>query len=160
MGPLVAESQKKRVAAYVDIGTGEGAVVAAGGGAPKEEELSSGFYYRPTILDGVTQDMRVAREEIFGPVLTVTTFRGDDDAVGKANDSEYGLWAGVWTNDLRRAHSVARRLETGIVTVNEEPITFPQTPFGGFKNSGNSSEQGLDAVQAYVRTKNVSVNLD
>ncbi|MDG7011124.1 MAG: aldehyde dehydrogenase [Nitrososphaerota archaeon] len=159
MGPLVAESQRERTAGYVEIGTGEGATVAAGGGVPAEEELRTGYFYRPTILDGVTQDMRVAREEIFGPVLTVTTFRGDDDAVGKANDQEYGLWAGIWTRDLRRAHSVAARLESGIVTVNEEPITFPQTPFGGFKNSGNSSEQGMDAVSAYVRTKNVSIDL-
>lgn len=160
MGPLVAESQRKRVAGYVEIGTGEGATVAAGGAPPTEEALSSGYFYRPTILDGVTPDMRVAKEEIFGPVLTVTTFKGDDDAVKKANDSEFGLWSGVWTSDLRRAHSVAGRLEAGIVTVNEEPITFPQTPFGGFKNSGNSSEQGMEAVLAYVRTKNVSVNLD
>lgn len=160
MGPLVSESQRKRVAGYVEIGAGEGARVAAGGSPPKEESLDSGYFYRPTILDGVTPDMRVAGEEIFGPVLTVTTFKGDDDAVQRANDSEYGLWAGIWTNDLRRAHSVAGRLEAGMVTVNEEPITFPQTPFGGFKNSGNSSEQGMEAVQAYVRTKNVSINLD
>jgi aldehyde dehydrogenase (NAD+) len=160
MGPLVAESQKKRVSEYVEIGTNEGAKIAAGGMAPEEEELRTGYFYRPTILDGVTPDMRVAREEIFGPVLTVTAFDDDEDAVEKANDSEYGLWAGIWTNDLRRAHKVARQLESGIVAVNEEPVTFPQTPFGGFKNSGNSSEQGMDAVQAYVRTKNVSVNLD
>jgi aldehyde dehydrogenase (NAD+) len=160
MGPLVSESQRRRVADYVEVGTAEGAVVAAGGEVPDDEELKGGYFYRPTVLDGVTPDMRVAREEIFGPVLTVTTFRGDDDAVSKANDSEYGLWAGVWTRDLRRAHSVAGKLEAGIVTVNEEPVTFPQTPFGGFKKSGNSSEQGMDAIQAYVRTKNVSISLD
>jgi aldehyde dehydrogenase (NAD+) len=160
MGPLVAESQRKRVAGYVETGRGEGAVVIAGGSLPTEEGLSHGYFYRPTILDGVAQDMTVAKEEIFGPVLTVTTFKGQDDAVRKANDSEYGLWAGVWTDDLRVAHSVAGRLESGIVTINEEPITFPQTPFGGFKSSGNSSEQGVDAVQSYVRTKNISVNLD
>jgi len=160
MGPLVAESQRKRVAGYVDVGVGEGAKVAAGGAAPEGPEFQGGYFYRPTILDSVTQEMRVAREEIFGPVLTVTTFQGQEDAVKKANDSDYGLWAGVWTGDLRRAHSVAHELDSGIVGVNEEPVTFPQTPFGGFKNSGNSSEQGMDAVTSYLRVKNVSINLD
>ena len=160
MGPLVAESQRKRVAGYVDVGVGEGAKVAAGGAAPEGPEFEGGYFYRPTILDNVTQEMRVNREEIFGPVLTVTTFQGQEDAVKKANDSDYGLWAGVWTGDLRKAHSVARELDSGIVGVNEEPVTFPQTPFGGFKNSGNSSEQGMDAVTSYLRVKNVSINLD
>ncbi len=160
MGPLVAESQRKRVAGYVDLGVGEGARVAAGGTSPEGPEFQRGYFYKPTILDDVTQDMRVAQEEIFGPVLTVTTFEGQEDAVGRANDSDYGLWAGVWTTDLRRAHNVARDLDSGIVGINEEPITFPQTPFGGFKNSGNASEQGMDAVSAYLRVKNVSVNLD
>ena len=104
--------------------------------------------------------MKVAREEIFGPVLTVTTFESQVDAVAKANDSDYGLWAGVWTRDLRRALGVVGSLDSGVVTVNEEPITFPQTPFGGFKRSGNASEQGMDAISSYVRVKNVSINLD
>ena len=160
MGPLVAESQRERVEKYVKIGVGEGATIAAGGAPPDEEQLRGGYFYRPTVLDGVTQDMKVAQEEIFGPVLTVTTFNGREDALAKANDSSYGLWAGVWTKDLKKAHTVAKELESGIVAVNEEPITFPQTPFGGFKNSGNASEQGMDAVSAYVRVKNVSVNLD
>lgn len=160
MGPLVADSQRTRTADYVKIGADEGARVAAGGVVPQEEELKQGYFYRPTILDEVTQGMKVARDEIFGPVLTVTTFEGQEDAILKANDSDYGLWAGVWTKDLRRAHRVAGQLEAGVVTVNEEPITFPQTPFGGFKKSGNASEQGMDAVSSYLRVKNVSVNLD
>ena len=160
MGPLVSESQRERVAGYVDLGVGEGAKVAAGGESPSGEGLEGGYFYRPTILEGVTQGMRVAKEEIFGPVLTVTTFDSTEDAVSKANDSEYGLWAGIWTKDLRRAHTVAGELDSGIVAVNEEPGTFPQTPFGGFKKSGNASEQGVDAVSSYVRVKNVSVNLD
>jgi len=160
MGPLVSDSQRKRVAGYVEVGKGEGAEIAAGGIVPAEGGLEGGYFYRPTIMDRVTQDMRVAREEIFGPVLTVTTFEGQEDAVSKANDSDYGLWAGIWTKDLRRAHSVAGDLESGIVAVNEEPTTFPQTPFGGFKRSGNASEQGVEALSSYVRVKNVSVNLD
>jgi acyl-CoA reductase-like NAD-dependent aldehyde dehydrogenase len=160
MGPLVAESQRKRVAGYVGIGVDKGAKVVTGGVAPKEEELKAGYFYCPTILDEVTQEMKVAREEIFGPVLTVTTFEGQEEAIEMANDSDYGLWAGLWTNDLSRAHKVAGQLESGIVAINEEPTTFPQTPFGGFKKSGNSSEQGMDAISSYVRVKNVSVNLD
>jgi acyl-CoA reductase-like NAD-dependent aldehyde dehydrogenase len=160
MGPLVAQSQRERVSGYVDVGKAEGARIAAGGATPVEEGLRDGYFYRPTILDEVTQDMRVAKEEIFGPVLTVSTFEGEDDAIAQANDSEYGLWAGVWTRDLRKAHTMAAELESGIVAVNEEPTTFPQTPFGGFKKSGNASEQGIDAVASYVRVKNVSVSLD
>ncbi len=160
MGPLVSSSQKERVAGYVELGVREGAKVSTGGSAPEDEGLRAGYFYRPTILEGVEQWMKVSREEIFGPVLTVTSFETLDEAVAKANDTEYGLWAGVWTKDLKRAHSVAQQLEAGIVAVNEEPVTFPQTPFGGFKWSGNSSEQGMDAISSYVRVKNVSVSLD
>jgi aldehyde dehydrogenase (NAD+) len=160
MGPLVAGSQREKVSGYVELGLQEGAKLSAGGSAPEDEGLREGHFYRPTILDNVEQDMRVAREEIFGPVLTVTSFDKEDEAVLKANDTDFGLWAGVWTKDLSRAHRMAQRLEAGIVTVNEEPVTFPQTPFGGFKWSGNSSEQGLDAISSYVRVKNVSVKLD
>ena len=140
MGPLVSDSHRSRVAGYVKIGADEGAKVVAGGVPPGEDDLKAGYFFRPTILDGVTQEMKVAREEIFGPVLTVTTFEGQEDAIEKANDSEYGLWAGIWTRELRRAHRVAAALDSGIVAVNEEPTTFPQTPFGGFKKSGNSAE--------------------
>ncbi|MBI3859399.1 MAG: aldehyde dehydrogenase [Thaumarchaeota archaeon] len=160
MGPLVAESHRKKVSDNVESGVQEGARVATGGKVPDEEELRSGYYYSPTILDDVSHDMKVAMEEIFGPVLTVTPFSDEKDALMKANYVDYGLWAGVWTRDLRKAHTMARELEAGIVCVNEEPLTFPQTPFGGFKKSGNSSEQGMDAMSSYVRVKNVSVNLD
>lgn len=160
MGPLVSESHRKRVSGYVEVGVGEGAKVVAGGSMPEGGEFGEGYFYTPTIFDEVTQDMKVFQEEIFGPVLTVTTFEGPEDALEKANDSDYGLWAGIWTKDLRRAHTVARELDSGIVGINEEPVTFPQTPFGGFKKSGNASEQGVDSLNAYLRVKNVSVNLD
>lgn len=160
MGPLVTESQRERVAGYVAVGVEEGARILAGGKAPKAEELANGYFYEPTVLGGASPGMRVSKEEIFGPVLTVTTFESQEEAVRMANSVEYGLWAGVWTRDIRRAHRVAGSLEAGIVSINEEPVTFPQTPFGGFKRSGNSSEQGMEAISTYVRTKNVMVNLE
>ncbi|HXW36321.1 MAG TPA: aldehyde dehydrogenase family protein [Nitrososphaerales archaeon] len=160
MGPLISSSQRERVDGYVRSGVEDGAELLAGGRAPDAKELSSGYFYEPTVLTGVEQDMKVAQEEIFGPVLSVITFDSPDEAVEKANDTRYGLWAGVWTKNLSRAHSIAQSLDAGIVCVNEEPVTFPQTPFGGFKASGNSSEQGSDAINGYVRVKNVSVNLD
>jgi len=160
MGPLVADSQRERVAGYVEGSVGEGARVLAGGQEPDAEALSSGFFYEPTVLGDVSPGMKVSREEVFGPVLTVTQFETEEEAVRLANGVDYGLWAGVWTSDLRRAHRLASRLEAGIISVNEEPVTFPQTPFGGFKRSGNSSEQGMEAMSSYVRVKNVMVNLD
>lgn len=160
MGPLVAESQRERVISYVDSGVEDGAKIVTGGKVPAEDRLRDGYFFEPTVLSSVSPDMKVAKEEIFGPVLTVSTFETPEEALNVANGTEYGLWAGVWTRDIRRAHRVARELEAGIVTVNEEPVTFPQTPFGGFKRSGNGSEQGMDAISSYVRVKNVSVNLD
>ena len=160
MGPLVSESHRIKVAEEVEAGVEEGATIAAGGSAPEDERLRGGYYYNPTIMDGVSHEMRVAKEEIFVPVLTVSTFETQEEALMKANFVDYGLWAGVWTRNLGRAHAMARDIEAGIVCINEEPLTFPQTPFGGFKRSGNSSEQGMDAISTYVRVKNVSVNLD
>jgi acyl-CoA reductase-like NAD-dependent aldehyde dehydrogenase len=160
MGPLVARSQRETVAGYVAVGVDEGAKILTGGKAAEADELASGYFYEPTVLGDASPEMRVSREEIFGPVLTVSTFETQDEAVRMANDVEYGLWAGVWTRDIRRAHRVAGSLEAGIISINEEPVTFPQTPFGGFKRSGNSSEQGMEAIFTYVRVKNVMVNLE
>lgn len=103
--------------------------------------------------------MTIAKEEIFGPVLSVLTFEDEDEAIEIANDTDFGLCAGIWTRDLARAHRMAARLQAGIVSVNEYPITFPQTPFGGYKQSGIGREQGLDAVYHYSRVKNVLINL-
>ncbi|MFQ5838185.1 MAG: aldehyde dehydrogenase family protein [Thermoplasmata archaeon] len=159
MGPLVSKEQAERVLGYIDIGIGEGAKLLAGGEKAEEGDLAKGNFVRPTIFTDVDPSMTIAREEIFGPILSVITFEDVDEALEIANGTEFGLCAGVWTRDLSLAHRMAAELESGIVSINEYPVTFPQAPFGGYKESGIGREQGLDAVYSYSRVKNVTVNL-
>ncbi len=158
MGPTVSESQQQEVLDYIETGKAEGATVATGGGAPADKDV--GHFVEPTVLTDVTNDMTVAREEIFGPVLSVIEFSDREEAIHIANDSPYGLMAGIWTSDLETAHGVAEYLDYGMVSINEYPVTQPQTPFGGFKQSGNGREQGTEAIHEYTQTKNVNVNLE
>jgi acyl-CoA reductase-like NAD-dependent aldehyde dehydrogenase len=160
MGPVVSKDQEKSVLAYVGVGVDEGAKLLVGGKKAEDPDLAAGNFLTPAVFDGVATDMRIAREEIFGPVLTAASFRTIDDLTDAANAVEYGLAAGVWTKDLKTAHAVAARLEAGMVSINEFPVTFPQTPFVGWKHSGIGQEQGIDAIRFYTRTKNVSVNLE
>lgn len=159
MGPLVSEGHLKSVLEYVDVGKSEGATLVSGGARPDDAALAKGNFLSPTIFTDVSPKMRIAREEIFGPVLSVMKFGDDDEALKIANDIDFGLYAGVWTKDLNRAHHFAAKLEAGQVAVNEYPVTFPQTPFGGFKQSGIGSEQGLTGLEFYTRLKSVMVNL-
>ena len=158
MGPLVSESHRDDVLAYIDTGNEEGATLETGGSIPDDKE--TGYFLEPTVFTDVTNDMTIAREEIFGPVLSVIEVESEAEALSVANDSPYGLMAGVWTQDLSRAHTFARDLEYGMVNVNETPNTFPQTPFGGVKESGVGREQGSYAIDEYTSVKNVTVNLD
>ena len=160
MGPLVSRAHEATVLEYIEAGTHEGATVLVGGKKAEAAELRDGNFLLPTVFDDVSPDMRIAREEIFGPVLCAFDFADEDALVAAANASEYGLFAGVWTQNLARAHRVAARLEAGMVSINEYPITFPQTPFSGFKQSAIGFEQGIDAVHSYTRVKNVNVNLE
>ena len=157
MGPLVNAEQRDQVLDYVDSGVEDGATVVAGGEVPDEKD--QGYFVEPTVFTDVDNDMAIAREEIFGPVLAVIPFSTEEEAVEIANDSPYGLLAGIWTNDLTTAHDTARRLEYGMVGINEFPVTFPQTPFGGYKDSGVGREQGTEALAEYTQVKNVSVKL-
>ncbi|WP_435359994.1 aldehyde dehydrogenase family protein [Haloarchaeobius sp. DFWS5] len=157
MGPLVSADQFDTVASYVESAKEEGATVAAGGGRPDDKE--TGHFFEPTVLTDVTNDMTVAREEIFGPVLSVIEVADEEEALEVANDSPYGLMAGIWTKDISRGHRLAETLDYGMVSINEYPVTFPQTPFGGYKQSGNGREQGEEAIREYTQVKNVNVNL-
>jgi aldehyde dehydrogenase (NAD+) len=156
MGPLNSADHLDRVTDYVDVGRTEGATLATGGGTLDRE----GYFVEPTVFTDVDNDMRIAQEEIFGPVLVVIPYGDDEDPVAIGNDVAYGLVAGVFTDDVRRAHRAARRLEAGNVYVNKWFGDTNQTPFGGYKHSGIGREKGLAALDSYLQTKNVAVNLE
>jgi aldehyde dehydrogenase (NAD+) len=157
MGPLISEASLERVLGFVDEARTSAEVAL--GGDRLGGDLADGFFVAPTVVTGVRNDMRIAREEVFGPVLSVLTFRDEAEAIAVANDTPYGLAGGVWTNDLSRAHRVARRIEAGTVWVNSWLAVNPQTPFGGYKASGVGREGGREALDTYTQVKNVYVQL-
>jgi acyl-CoA reductase-like NAD-dependent aldehyde dehydrogenase len=155
MGALVSEGQRDSVLSYVQVGRSEGAEVAVGGNAAQVG--GKGWFMEPTVLTGVANTMRVAQEEIFGPVLATIPFDDPEEAVTLANASIYGLAAGVWTRDVARAHDVAARIQAGTVWINQYNWYDPSVPFGGFKQSGFGRELGREALDAYTETKTVLV---
>ena len=160
MGPLVSAGQRETVEGYIGRGVEEGAIVLEGGARPGEPELAKGFYLRPTILDGCTNDMVVAREEIFGPVVSVITFETEEEAIRLANDTPYGLSGSLWTRDGARQLRVARALRTGAIGVNSNSSVFPQAPFGGYKASGVGKELGMEGLIHNTELKSVFVSTE
>jgi acyl-CoA reductase-like NAD-dependent aldehyde dehydrogenase len=158
MGALVDQAQLATVLGYIEAGNREGARCLTGGQRARPD--SGGYYVAPTIFDDVANSMRIAREEIFGPVLSVIRFETEEQAVAIANDSSYGLQAGVWSSDLSRAHRVARRLRAGTVHVNQYDEDDITVPFGGYKQSGNGRDKSLHAFDKYTELKTTWIRLD
>jgi acyl-CoA reductase-like NAD-dependent aldehyde dehydrogenase len=158
MGPIISQRQLETIERYVRIGREEGAHVAAGGSRPAEASLGGGYYFQPTLLDRVAPDMRVAQEEIFGPVLAIIPFDDIEQAAAIANRSQYGLVSGIWTRDINKALSLASRIKTGQVYINTYGAGGGvELPFGGYKKSGYGREKGLESLASYTQVKNVCI---
>lgn len=158
IGPLITEDQRRRVLEYIALGKREGADIAYGGKAPQDERLSKGSFLEPTLLDRVSNEMRVAQEEIFGPVLVVIPFDEVEEAAAISNDSKYGLLAGIWTKDISKALALAERIQAGQIYINTYGAGGgAELPFGGYKQSGFGREKGLEGLVAYTQVKNVCV---
>jgi acyl-CoA reductase-like NAD-dependent aldehyde dehydrogenase len=157
MGPVVSAEQLDRVTGYIDLGRSEGAEVVAGG--ERATELGDGYFVQPTVFAGVSNDMRLAQEEIFGPVAAVIEVADVDEAIAVANDTMYGLASAVWTSDVTKAHKVARGIKAGTVWVNTTGLYDPGVSYGGYKQSGFGRELGKHSLEEYTQVKSVWVNL-
>lgn len=160
MGPLTSALHRDRVLSYVDVARQQGGEVIAGGRAPADADLSKGCYVEPTIVRARSWRDRVAQEEVFGPFVTVLTFKSDEEAMEIANGTDYGLGSGLWTSNLQRAHRFARDIHAGMVWINSYKRVNPGSPFGGVGQSGYGREMGFDAMREYTHVKSVWVNVD
>ncbi|MET3598174.1 betaine-aldehyde dehydrogenase [Martelella mangrovi] len=159
LGPLISEAQRQKVLSYIEAGRGEGARLVIGGGVPAGEAFARGAYIEPTVFADVTDDMTIAREEIFGPVMSVLAFETEEEVIARANGTPFGLAAGVFTQNLARGHRVAAALQAGICWINTYNLTPVEIPFGGVKQSGFGRENGRAAMEFYSQLKTVQVAL-
>ena len=158
IGPVTTQPQYKKVLGYIDVARQEGAKLLMGGGPATRSECGKGWFVEPTIFGGVDNKMRIAQEEVFGPVLSVIKFKDEEDAVGIANDVRFGLGSGVWTSDIGRAIRMSERIQAGTVWVNTYRAVSYLSPFGGYKDSGLGRENGIDAIRNYLQVKSVWIN--
>jgi acyl-CoA reductase-like NAD-dependent aldehyde dehydrogenase len=160
MGPLVSSDQLKRVTGYLEAGKKEGAKPACGGDRATDGDLQKGYFVKPTVFANVNNKMKIAQEEIFGPVVSAIPFKDVEDVVMQGNDTTYGLSAGIWTKDIKKAHAVAKAIKAGTVWINCYNVFDSAAPFGGYKQSGYGREGGIHALELYTQIKSVWVNLD
>jgi betaine-aldehyde dehydrogenase len=159
VGTLVSFKQRDRVKDYIEIGLREGANVVVGGEAPDDESLADGAYLMPTVFDGVSGDMRIAKEEIFGPVVSVIPFDTEAEALQIANNTPYGLSGSVWSRDIGKALRTAKGIQAGVLSINSNSSVHTEAPFGGYKMSGIGRELGMSAIELYTETKNIFIDL-
>ena len=158
VGPVTTRPQYDKVLGYIDIAKAEGAELLMGGGAATRPECGTGWFVEPTVFAGVKNSMRIAQEEVFGPVLSIIKFRDEDEAVAIANDVRFGLGSGVWTGDIGRALRMSERIQAGTVWVNTYRAVSYMSPFGGYKDSGLGRESGIDAIHEYLQVKSTWIN--
>jgi aldehyde dehydrogenase (NAD+) len=158
IGPVTNQPQLDKILKYIDIAKGEGARTELGGSRATRPECGDGWFVEPTIFSGVNNSMRIAQEEVFGPVLSVIPFKDDDEAIAIGNDVVYGLAAGVWTQNIRRALVMAERLQAGTVWVNTYRAVSYLSPFGGYKRSGLGRESGQEMIKEYMQVKSVWIS--
>jgi (Z)-2-((N-methylformamido)methylene)-5-hydroxybutyrolactone dehydrogenase len=159
VGPITTKPQYQKVLGYIDIAKQQGATCVLGGGAATDSQLGDGWFVQPTVFTGVTPQMRIAQEEVFGPVLSVIPFDSDEEAIAIANGSIYGLASGVWTASINRALEMAHALEAGTVWINTYRVSSPLSPFGGYKRSGFGRESGLLSIREFVQEKSVWIEM-
>ena len=159
MGSIVSKVQYERVLGYIEAGKQDGARLLSGGKRPSEPHLAKGFYVEPTVFCDVTMDMRIGKEEIFGPILSILKWSDEDKMLAQVNQIEYGLTCSIWTNDLVTAHRAAAAVEAGFVWINDVSKHFLGAPFGGYKQSGVGREEGIEELISFTREKNIHLNL-